>query len=50
MTVLIGSNASGTEKLPLFVIGKSAKPRCFKNARLPVEYAANKKAWMTGNF
>lgn len=48
ITVLVGANASGTEKLPLFVIGKSKKPRCFKNARIPVEYAANKKAWMTG--
>ncbi|KMZ74308.1 hypothetical protein ZOSMA_13167G00010, partial [Zostera marina] len=47
VTVLIGSNASGTEKLSLFVIGKSAKPRCFKNAKLPVKYEANKKAWMT---
>lgn len=50
VTVLIGANASGTEKLPLFMIGKSAKPRAFKNARLPFKYAANKKAWMTGKF
>ncbi|XP_060084566.1 tigger transposable element-derived protein 4-like [Ylistrum balloti] len=39
---------TGTEKLPLFIIGKSAKPRCFKNVHsLPTEYTANKKAWMT---
>jgi len=50
VTVLIGSNASGTDKLPLFMIGKSAKPRAFKNAKLPFKYAANKKAWMTGKF
>ncbi|KAE9546906.1 hypothetical protein FO519_009882 [Halicephalobus sp. NKZ332] len=50
ITILVGANASGTEKLPLFVIGKSAKPRCFKNSKLPVEYAANSKAWMTGAF
>uniref|UniRef100_A0A914C297 DDE-1 domain-containing protein n=1 Tax=Acrobeloides nanus TaxID=290746 RepID=A0A914C297_9BILA len=50
VTVLVGSNASGTEKLPLLVIGKSARPRCFNNARPPVEYAANKKAWMTGDL
>jgi len=37
------------EKLPLLVIGKSKNPRAFKNiSRLPVEYVANKKAWMTG--
>lgn len=38
----------GSEKLPLFIIGKSKKPRCFKNIKsLPVIYRANKKAWMT---
>ncbi|KAJ8894394.1 hypothetical protein PR048_007045 [Dryococelus australis] len=27
--------------------GKSANPRCFKNVKSkPVEYGANKKAWM----
>lgn len=33
------------------MIGKAAKPRCFKNVQsLPVEYAANKKAWMTNDL
>lgn len=50
VTVLIGANASGTEKLPLFMIGKSVKPRCFKNAKLPFKYEANKRAWMTSKF
>lgn len=50
ITVLVGSNMSGTEKLPLLVIGKSAKPRCFKNKEPPVQYKANQKAWMTGKF
>ena len=36
------------EKLPLLVIGKSAKPRAFKGAKsLPVQYESNRKAWMT---
>jgi len=52
ITVLVGSNMDGSEKVPLLVIGKSLNPRCFgkKNnkARLPLEYTANKKAWMTG--
>lgn len=49
VTVMLAANMTGTEKLPIFVIGKSAKPRCFKNIRsLPTDYAANKKAWMTG--
>jgi hypothetical protein len=41
---------SGTDKKKLLVIGKSAKPRCFKGLKmdsLPVEYYANKNAWMT---
>ena len=49
ITVLVGANMDGSDKLPLFVIGKSAKPRAFKNvAKVPVEYTSNKKAWMTG--
>lgn len=50
ITVLVGSNMTGTEKLPLLVIGKSARPRCFKKAVIPVGYAANKKAWMRSEF
>ena len=47
ITVMVACNSNGSEKLPLFVIGKSIKPRCFKNVKtLPVEYTANKKAWM----
>ena len=34
-------------KLPKFVIGKSAKPRCFKNAKiLPCCYRLQVKSWM----
>ena len=48
ITLLIAANMDGSEKLPLLAIGKSAKPRCFKNVRhLPVEYKSNRKAWMT---
>ena len=42
VTINAHSNASGTIKLPLLVIGKSKNPRCFKNVRLdhlPVVYA-----------
>ncbi|KAG8236781.1 hypothetical protein J437_LFUL017083 [Ladona fulva] len=39
-----------TEKLRPLVIGKYAKPRCFKNVRsFPCDYSAHKKAWMTGS-
>lgn len=48
LTILVGANANGTEKLPLMVIGKAKKPRCLKNVKsLPVEYHANRNAWMT---
>ena len=35
ITVLVCANMTGTEKLPLLVIGKFAKPRCFKNVHTP---------------
>jgi hypothetical protein len=53
ITVLCCSNMSGTDKKKLLVIGKSAKPRCFKGLKmdsLPVEYYANKNAWMTSEI
>ena len=35
------------EKLPLFVIGKSKKPRCFKHIKhLPCWYRRQKKSWV----
>jgi hypothetical protein len=51
LTVLMCVNMTGTDKKRLFVIGKSRTPHCFKNVKkLPVEYAANKKAWTTSNI
>ena len=39
VTVLVGANSDSSEKLPLLMIGKSAKPRCFKNIKkLPCVY------------
>jgi hypothetical protein len=50
LTVLLCSNSDGSEKLPPLVIGKSCKPRCFKHVkRLPCDYAAQRKAWMSGD-
>ncbi|KAL4143739.1 hypothetical protein QTP88_006033 [Uroleucon formosanum] len=43
------SNATGSQKLKLVVIGNSKKPRSFKGTRaenLPVHYFNQKKAWM----
>ena len=46
LTGLAAGNALG-EKLPMFVIGKSDKPRCFKGIKsLPCQYKGQKKAWM----
>ncbi|XP_064488392.1 tigger transposable element-derived protein 4-like [Ornithodoros turicata] len=48
ITVLVGANMSGTDKLKLLVIGKAKSPRCFKHVKtLPVDYTANSKSWMT---
>jgi hypothetical protein len=47
ITVLVGCNMSGTEKLPLFIIGKSKNPHCFRGRDKPLMYGNNKKAWMT---
>ena len=48
ITALVAANMTGSEKLPLLVVGKSQKPRAFRNVRhIPLTYKANKKAWMT---
>ena len=50
VTILFGCNADGSEKLPLFFIGKSKQPRCFgkqTGREHGFYYRNNKKAWMT---
>lgn len=50
ITVMVCSNASGDCRLPLLLIGKSKKPRCFKGTNmnaLPVQYYAQANAWMS---
>lgn len=49
VTLMACCNANGSHKLPLMVIGKSQNPRCFRHSdrnTLPVQYSAQKKAWM----
>uniref|UniRef100_H3B1Y1 HTH CENPB-type domain-containing protein n=1 Tax=Latimeria chalumnae TaxID=7897 RepID=H3B1Y1_LATCH len=51
-TILLAANNDGSDKRKLLVIGKSAKP-CFNGIqinRLPVQYTANKKAWMVSTI
>ena len=44
LTGMAAANALG-EKLPMFVIGKSKNPRCFKNVKkVPCRYRAQKKS------
>ena len=46
ITGLAAVNAVG-DKLPMFVIGKSQNPWCFKNVRsLPCRYRSQRKSWM----
>jgi hypothetical protein len=49
LSVLCASNADGSEKLELMIIGKSKQPRCFKRktpSALGFYYRHNTKAWM----
>ena len=47
LTGMAAVSATG-EKLPMFVIGKSVKPRCFKHVKsLPCRYRAQPKGWMS---
>ena len=45
VTLYVCVNATGTDKMPLSIIGKSAKPRCFKNIPLKMMYFSQAKAW-----
>lgn len=47
VTFMPCSNASGTHKVKMLVIGKAMNPRAFKNVNLPVDYKAQNKGWMT---
>jgi len=49
ITVLLGTNAIGTDKLKPWVIGNSKRPRPLSRVNfnyLPVHYRGNPKAWM----
>lgn len=50
VTAMVCANASGTNRLPLVLIGTAKKPRCFKGTNmnaLPVHYYDQKNAWMS---
>lgn len=51
ITLLFCANMNGTEKLKPLMIGKSKSPRCFSGIKsFPLDYEANRKAWMTANL
>jgi hypothetical protein len=50
ITITVCCNADESDKLPLWIIGKSFHPYCFKNINidnLDCKYHANKNVWMT---
>jgi hypothetical protein len=51
VTIVLTVNATGSDKIEPWIIGKSKEPRCFKNINrrlLGVQYRYNKTKWMTG--
>ncbi|EGD78255.1 hypothetical protein PTSG_12868 [Salpingoeca rosetta] len=55
LTVALCCNASGTDKLPLYVIGKAANPGCFAKGWRSLHdsgahYDSNSSAWMTSTI
>ena len=49
LSIALCANSDGSHKLNPLIIGKYAKPRCFKHvdiSNLPMIYRSNKKAWM----
>jgi len=51
LTVLLCVNSDESDRQVPIVIGKSPKPRCFKNVKkLQTKYDVNSKAWMTTDF
>lgn len=50
LTAMLCANAAATHKLKPLMIGKSRKPRCFKNFENPLDYNNSRNAWMTLNI
>lgn len=53
VTLIACSNATGNHKLPLMIIAKAKKTRCFKNlnmSALPVKYYAQKSVWVNSTI
>eukprot|EP00984_Skeletonema_dohrnii_P031549 scaffold24154_cov78-Skeletonema_dohrnii-CCMP3373.AAC.1 len=44
-TVYVCTNASGTDKVPLSIIGKAKTPRCFVRRKKKLKYYSQARAW-----
>ena len=50
ITGMAAASAKG-EKIPMFAVGKSKAPRCFKNVKhLLCHYVSQKKSWMNSEI
>ena len=45
VTIYVCTNADGTDKVPLSMIGKPKQPRCFVNRTLEMKYYSQRSAW-----
>jgi hypothetical protein len=46
LSLYVATNLTGSQKVPLAIIGTSANPRCFRlTKKLPFTYFSQKKAW-----
>ena len=45
ITAYAGTNADGTCKLPMAIIGKPMNPRCFRLRKPPLPYFSQRNAW-----
>ena len=48
ITAYLCTNATGSDKVPLGIIGTANNPRAFRIAPCPVAYFSNKTAWSDG--
>lgn len=48
LSAYISTNATGSAKVPLAIIGESKNPRCFRHKQPPVKYFQQTNAWPDG--
>ena len=51
VTFLLCTNMDGSQKMPVFALGRFAQPRSFRGVKtVPVDYSANASSWMTSEL